>query len=400
MDLVNRVKLGGQEGHPLGLIHHLMRVYQHPALVPRYDPISAAVAIATCPKLSAVITCLHEIHRKREKALIFTRSLDMQQLLAGAIGEEFGIDVDIVNGATNRKGKTASAETTRKGIVRRFRDSEGFNVLILSPDVAGIGLTLVEANHVIHYGRWWNPAKESQATDRVYRIGQTKDVHVYYPICRDPAGAFETFDEKLDALISRRKSLARDFLAPMPTESELERELLDQVVLTDEVINATLIPSITHEELKRMAWNRFEALVALLEKKQGAKVVLTPLTGDAGIDVISVHEHEVRLIRCKHTTSSITGEGIEVNETQLAVEGYRQRLSGADLPEILKPVLVANGEFSLKERREAEVRKISLITFEEISSQIQTFRCSLAEVEAMENERIGSMADLQAAIRN
>ncbi len=300
-----------------------------------------------------------------------------------------------------RKGKKGEALNPRgRGIVRRFRASEGFNVLILSPDVAGIVLTLVEANHVIHYGRWWNPAKESQATDRVHRIGQTKDVHVYYPICRDPAGAFETFDEKLDALISRRKSLARDFLAPMPTESELERELLDQVVLTDEVINATLIPSITHEELKRMSWNRFEALVALLEKKQGAKVVLTPLTGDAGIDVISVHEHEVRLIRCKHTTSSINGEGIEVNETQLAIEGYRQRLSGADLPEILKPVLIANGEFSLKERREAEARKISLITFEEISSQIQTFRCSLAEVEAMENERIGSMADLQAAIRN
>jgi SNF2 family DNA or RNA helicase len=400
MDLVNRVKLGGQEGHPLGLIHHLMRVYQHPALVPRYDPISGADAIATCPKLSAVITCLHAIHRKREKALIFTRSLDMQQLLATAIGDEFGIDVDIVNGATNRKAKTASAETTRKGIVRRFRDSDGFNVLILSPDVAGIGLTLVEANHVIHYGRWWNPAKESQATDRVYRIGQTKDVHVYYPICRDPAGAFETFDEKLDALISRRKSLARDFLAPMPAESELERELLDQVVSVGEVIDDTRIPSITREELKRMAWDRFEALIALLEKKKGGKVVLTPRTGDAGIDVISVGEHEVRLIRCKHATSSITGEAMEVSETKLAIEGYRQRLSGADLPKLLKPVLVDNGEFSLKDRREAGERDITLITIEEIYSEIQRFRCSLAEVEAMENERIASMADIQTAIRN
>jgi SNF2 family DNA or RNA helicase len=398
MDLVNRVKLGGQEGHPLGLIHHLVRVYQHPALVPRYDPISAADAIATCPKLSAVITCLHEIHRKGEKALIFTRSLDMQQLLAGAIGEEFGIDVDIVNGATNRKGKTASAETTRKGIVRRFRDSEGFNVLILSPDVAGIGLTLVEANHVIHYGRWWNPAKESQATDRVYRIGQTKDVHVYYPICRDPAGAFETFDEKLDALISRRKSLARDFLAPMPAESELELELLDQVASADEVKTATSIPSITQEELKRMAWDRFEALVALLEKHQGGKVVLTPRTGDGGIDVISVHENKIRLLRCKHTNLFVTGEGTEIRETKVAIEGYRQKLAGVDLPEVLKPVLVADGEFTLKERREAEERDVALITFEEIYSQIQRFRCSLAEVEAMENERIGSMADLQSAI--
>src|SRR6185436_292674 len=126
--------------------------------------------------------------------------------------------VDIVNGATNRPANRSSAQGTRKSIVTSFRESSGFNVLILSPDVAGIGLTLVEANHVIHYGRWRNPAKEMQATDRVYRIGQTKDVHVYYPICRDPSAAFETFDEKLDALITRRRSLAQDFLAPMPSD--------------------------------------------------------------------------------------------------------------------------------------------------------------------------------------
>src|SRR2546425_5092239 len=111
-------------------------------------------------------------------------------------------------------------------MVQRFRDHSGFNVIVLSPDVAGIGLTLVEANHVIHYGRWWNSAKESQATDRVYRIGQMRDVHVYYPIATDPEGAFEAFDEKLDALIQRRRQLAQDFLAPMPREEALERELL------------------------------------------------------------------------------------------------------------------------------------------------------------------------------
>jgi hypothetical protein len=149
-----------------------------------------------------------------------------------------------------------------------------------------------------------------------------------------------------------------------------------------------------------MAWDRFEALIALLEKKKGGKVVLTPRTGDAGIDVISVGEHEIRLIRCKHATSSITGEAMEVSETKLALEGYRQRLSGADLPKVLKPVLVANGEFSLKDHRDAAETDITLITIEEIYSEIQRFRCSLAEVEAMENERIASMADIQTAIHN
>src|SRR5207247_4894694 len=169
-------------------------------------------AIERCPKLRAVLKCLHSIQAKGEKALIFTRSLDMQQLLTMVIGAEFGLNIDIINGATNRSGDMKDGKRTRRTIVSRLRESPGFNVLVLSPDVAGIGLTLVEANHVIHYGRWWNPAKEMQATDRVYRIGQTKDVHVYYPICRDPAGAFETFDEKLDALITRRKFVAQNFL--------------------------------------------------------------------------------------------------------------------------------------------------------------------------------------------
>ena len=59
----------------------------------------------------------------------------------------------------------------------RFRASPGFNVLVLSPDVAGIGLTVVEANHVIHYGRWWNPAREAQATARAWRIGRASTGH-------------------------------------------------------------------------------------------------------------------------------------------------------------------------------------------------------------------------------
>ena len=173
-----------------------MRLSQHPALVPRYEPIEAAEALAQCPKLRMVLDCLHDIKVQREKALIFTRTLDMQQLLAQVIDAEFGLHVDIINGATSRRGNTHSGNQTRRAMVQRFREHPGFNVIVLSPDVAGIGLTLVEANHVIHYGRWWNPARESQATDRVYRIGQMRDVHVYYPIATDPEGAFETFDEK------------------------------------------------------------------------------------------------------------------------------------------------------------------------------------------------------------
>ena len=104
---------------------------------------------------------------------------------------------------------------TRNAILQDFRSKPGFNVLILSPFVAGIGLTIVEANHVVHYGRWWNPAVESQATDRAYRIGQTKEVSVYLPILRDPSGRVSpTFDERLDLLMEGNSGWPKTFCVP------------------------------------------------------------------------------------------------------------------------------------------------------------------------------------------
>jgi hypothetical protein len=109
----------------------------------------------------------------------------------------------------------------------------GFDVIILSPFVAGVGLTIVEANHVFHYGRWWNPAVESQATDRAYRIGQEREVHVYFPILQDPSGAISrTFDQVLDDLIERKKALAKNalgtasFLIPAEAEETLGAEVV------------------------------------------------------------------------------------------------------------------------------------------------------------------------------
>ena len=135
----------------------------------------------------------------------------------------------IINGDTKLRAGSlrASGIKTRNGILHEFRAKPGFDVLILSPFVAGIGLTIVEANHVVHYGRWWNPAVESQATDRAYRIGQTKDVSVYLPILRDPSGRVApSFDERLDVLMDRKQRLAEDLLRPLPPEDDMGDELL------------------------------------------------------------------------------------------------------------------------------------------------------------------------------
>ncbi len=211
-DLRNCNNAGPENRHPLALIDQLIKVYQHPALLPRYEPPTTKEAIEQCPKLEVVLRLLRDIKAKGEKVLIFARLLDVHQLLAGVINAEFGLDVSIVSGATPRHG-TKRGRQTRGTMVKRFREHTGFDVIILSPDVAGIGLTLVEANHVIHYGRWWNPAKEAQATDRAYRIGQTREVHVYYLIATDPQGEFRSLDEIMHDLIRRRRALAAESLS-------------------------------------------------------------------------------------------------------------------------------------------------------------------------------------------
>ena len=94
----------------------------------------------------------------------------------------------------------------RKEAVDRFQSSEYMPFFILSLKAGGVGLNLTEANHVIHFDRWWNPAVENQATDRAFRIGQKKNVMVHKFICKG------TIEEKIDALIEDKKSLAGEIV--------------------------------------------------------------------------------------------------------------------------------------------------------------------------------------------
>ena len=97
---------------------------------------------------------------------------------------------------------------------------ENFNVLILSPRAAGVGLNIVAANNVIHYTREWNPAIENQATDRVYRIGQEKDVNVFYPIIK--SSDFTTSEERLDTLLQEKRTLMKSVIVPSDLQIKAE----------------------------------------------------------------------------------------------------------------------------------------------------------------------------------
>jgi hypothetical protein len=101
-------------------------------------------------------------------------------------------------------------ENSRQKLIDRFQAKPGFNAIILSPLAVGFGVNIQAANHVIHFTRTWNPAKEDQATDRAYRIGQDRDVTVYYPSV--VGQGFDSFDVVLHRLLAWKRTLAEDML--------------------------------------------------------------------------------------------------------------------------------------------------------------------------------------------
>lgn len=111
----------------------------------------------------------------------------------------------------------------RQARVNAFQENRDFDIMLLSPKAGGVGLTLTAANHVIHLSRWWNPAVEDQCSDRVYRIGQTKPVHIYYPLAVLPGLQERSFDVQLQQLMERKRDLARNLLAaPAFTKEDYE----------------------------------------------------------------------------------------------------------------------------------------------------------------------------------
>jgi non-specific serine/threonine protein kinase len=138
------------------------------------------------------------IGAKQEKALVFTQFKEITAPLAAFLGAVFGRPGLILHGTTEVK--------KRKDLVRRFQEDERVPFFVLSLKAGGAGLNLTAAAHVIHFDRWWNPAVENQATDRAFRIGQTKNVLVHKFICQG------TVEDKIDQMIEGKQQLAGDFL--------------------------------------------------------------------------------------------------------------------------------------------------------------------------------------------
>lgn len=197
-------QLGEKESGMLGLLHRLKLVCAHPYSVQPDQRLRDH-----SPKLQWLLQTLEGIKRagNGDKVIVFSELRDIQRELQHAIHERFGFKATVINGDTSTSSQSAQS---RQKLIDQFQQQPGFSVIILSTVAVGFGVNVQAANHVIHFTRCWNPAKEDQATDRAYRIGQEKDVYVYYPTVLD--NSMQTFEATLDQLLEKRRALAQDML--------------------------------------------------------------------------------------------------------------------------------------------------------------------------------------------
>jgi superfamily II DNA or RNA helicase len=191
----------------LGLIQSLRQISLHPGLFDGqgFDPMDSA-------RFAATLEILDKVSKDGEKVLIFIESLEIQAAnqLPLLLQRRYRLKElpMVINGSIGTKERQKRVDAFQES-------SEGFDVMLLSPKAGGVGLTLTAANHVIHLSRWWNPAVEDQCSDRAHRIGQTKDVHIYYPVAIYPEDPERSFDLKLNELMSRKRELSKSMLMPM-----------------------------------------------------------------------------------------------------------------------------------------------------------------------------------------
>ena len=212
-------------GQALATLQQLREISLHPRLRTENQLLvegerAARSTMKESAKLSVLLNVLDEVRSAGEKVIIFLVSKRLQRLLKLWLGEIYGLNVAVINGDTAAVARSKDV-LTRRQLIEGFEAVDGFNILIMSPIAAGVGLTIVGANHAIHLERHWNPAKEAQASDRIYRIGQLRDVRIHLPAALHPS--MDSFDVNLDRLL-RSKLMLKD--AVVTPESVRDDELM------------------------------------------------------------------------------------------------------------------------------------------------------------------------------
>lgn len=186
-----------RKGTVLSMITRLKQVCDHPGLLPLASQgthSSSAMPTLRSGKLLRLEEIMETALAEGDKALIFTQFVGMGTIIQETLADRFGQEVLFLHGGIPR--------SSRMKLIDRFQQDPKIQMFVLSLKVGGFGLNLTAANQVIHYDQWWNPAVEDQATDRAYRIGQTRNVQVRRLICQG------TLEERIAALLAQKRSIA------------------------------------------------------------------------------------------------------------------------------------------------------------------------------------------------
>ncbi|CAJ35100.1 DEAD/DEAH box helicase [Methanocella arvoryzae] len=213
-----------RRGIVLASLMKLKQVCDHPSLYIKTGAVTDDKTLIRSGKLKRLTELLEEALAEGDSVLIFTQFVEMGEMLKAYLQSTFDEEALFLHGGVPQKA--------RDKMVLRFGEKDGPRIFIVSLKAGGVGLNLTKASHVFHFDRWWNPAVENQATDRAYRIGQSKNVLVHKFVC---AG---TLEEKIDELIESKKALSANILGTGEdwiTELSTE-QLRDMVMLRwDEV---------------------------------------------------------------------------------------------------------------------------------------------------------------------
>ncbi len=210
-----------RRGVILAALTKLKQICNHPAHYLR-DGTELDDRSGKCERL---VEMLEEVIAEGDSALIFTQFREMGNLLVKLLTERLHSEILFLHGG--------SSASQRQSMVDRFQDPESkVRLFILSLKAGGLGLNLTAANHVFHFDRWWNPAVEEQATDRAYRIGQTRRVQVHKFVC------IGTIEDRIDRMLAEKVALAEsivgsgdDWLTSLSTE-----ELRQYLTLSSNVV--------------------------------------------------------------------------------------------------------------------------------------------------------------------
>lgn len=337
-----------------GALHLMKAVCAEPYCLPGtkfiVDKSGWDTHLANSPKLGWLLEHLAEVKAASEKAIVFTELREVQAALFYFLKETFGIRPYIINGDSQG----------RQGYIDKFSSKPGFDVIILSTLAAGAGLNVTAANHVFHFTRAWNPSKESQATDRAFRIGQERDVFVYCPTV--VADDFCTFEARLDQLLKRKAGLAGATLDDGGLTTMLNGAGKDVGFkdLVGEGADGEAIPKryLMMDDVDRMDGDVFEAFCCLLWNKQGFQATVTSKRGgDGGIDVVALKGREGELLQCKSSKSAEVGWDA-VKEVTAGAARYQARFRGTKF----RRLAVTNQGFTRAAVMQAEANQVELVT--------------------------------------